>query len=212
MQVSPYIINNAWLKDRGNLVQFAAMPSKQEIEDEDIRTMREAAAGNENAFAVIIRKWQKPLINFFYRSTQSVELAEDLAQMTFIKLYRSAERYEPTAKFSTFLFHIGRHLLINEIRRQNRKPQEATDPAAFTQTPDGQNEYTYFEIEEAFMRALQTLPEKQKTAILLLKQQALSYEEIAQTMDASAAAVKSWIHRARQKLKEELQDFYAHTP
>lgn len=202
---------NAWLNEQPKVITENTMPSEEDTVDEDVQWMREVASGNEGAFAWIIRKWQKPLINFFYRSTQSIELAEDLAQMTFIKLYRAAPRYEPTAKFSTFLFHIGRHLLINEIRRQNRKPLETLDPSDLVSATPGRDKLTLMEIEEAFSLALSTLPESQKTAILLLKQQELSYEEIAAAMGATETAVKTWIHRARTKLKEELKDFYANS-
>lgn len=201
-------MNNAWLDEQCKLIPTNTMPSEPSTREEEVQWMREVASGNDVALTHIIRRWQKPLINFFYRSTQSVELAEDLAQMTFIKLYRAAPNYEPTAKFSTFLFHIGRHLLINEIRRQSRKPLDTIDPNDLVSITPGRDKLELMEIEEAFSLALSTLPENHKTAILLLKQQGLSYEEIAATMGASESAVKSWIHRARTKLKEELKDFY----
>ena len=184
------------------------MPTQEDIIDEDIQWMKQVAHGDENALRQLIEKWQKPLINFFYRSTNSVELSEDLAQMTFIKLYRAAPKYEPTAKFSTFLFHIGRRLLINEYRRQSRKPLEVVDPSDLGGSSVENDEIEVYEIEEAFNHALEALPENQRTAIVLLKQQELSYEEIADIMGASESAVKSWIYRARQKLKTSLKDFH----
>ncbi|MEM9227926.1 MAG: sigma-70 family RNA polymerase sigma factor [Verrucomicrobiota bacterium] len=177
-------------------------------DDPDISLMLEVAAGNEQALRMLIEKWQKPLVNFFYRSLGSVEQSEDLAQMVFIRVYRAAADYQPRAKFSTYLFHIARRLLINEYRRQSRKPLEAVDPAELGGSTPGRDKLALMEIEEAFTQALENLPENQRTAILLLKQQGLSYEEIAQSMEASETAVKSWIHRARQKLKAELKDFY----
>ncbi len=82
------------------------------------------------------------------------------------------------------------------------------DPADLQADTPGRDKLALMEIEEAFEQALETLPENQRTAILLLKQQELSYEEIAQAMDTTESSVKSWIHRARQKLKAELKDFY----
>lgn len=184
------------------------MPIEEKLIDEDIQWMQEVAAGNDSSLRLIIEKWQKPLINFFYRSTSSVTISEDLAQLTFVKLYRAAPKYQPTAKFSTFLFHIARRLLINEFRRQSRKPLDTVDPSELGGSIPGRDKLNLMEIEEAFTLALEKLPENQKTAILLLKQQGLSYEEIANTMEAAETSVKSWIHRARQKLKEELKDFY----
>lgn len=187
------------------------MPIQENTVDEDVALMKRVRSGDEMALKVLIDKWQKPLVNFFYRSTQSVELSEDLAQMTFIKLYRAAPRYEATAKFSTFLFHIGRRLLINEFRRQSRKPLDTVDPEDLHASTPGRDKLELMEIEEAFALALESLPENHKTAILLLKQQELSYEEIANIMGASESSVKSWIHRARQKLKEALKDFHERT-
>ena len=185
------------------------MPAQNEhCEDPDAALMLEAASGSEQALRMLIEKWQTPLINFFYRSLGSVEQAEDLAQMVFIRVYRAAAKYEPRAKFSTYLFHIARRLLINEYRRQSRKPLEAVDPSELQAESPGRDKLAILEIEEAFEKALETLPENQRTAILLLKQQELSYEEIATAMDATESAVKSWIHRARQKLKSELKEFY----
>lgn len=177
--------------------------------DEDAALLLRVAAGEDAAMRPLVEKWQGPLINFFYRSLRSVEASEDLAQVVFVRIYRAAPTYEPKAKFSTFLFHIARRILINEFRRQSRKPLEPMDPADLQgATTPGREKLDLMEIEEAFAQALETLPENHRTAILLFKQQEMSYEQIAEAMDASVMAVKSWIHRARQKLKEELADFY----
>lgn len=81
---------------------------------QDEALMLRVGAGDETALEILIDRWKNPLINFFYRSLRSVEESEDLAQMVYLRLYRSAPRYKPTAKFSTYLFHIARRLLINE--------------------------------------------------------------------------------------------------
>ncbi len=174
--------------------------------DADAALLMQAGQGDESAFTELIEKWKNPLINFFYRSLNSYAAAEDLSQVTFIKLYRAAPKYEPRAKFSTFLFHIARRLLINEIRRQNRKPLDAVDPQELNPGVDDDSTLRIQEIEEAFSQAIRELPENQATAILLLKQQELSYEEIAEIMDASLSAVKTWIFRARQHLRQALDN------
>jgi RNA polymerase sigma-70 factor, ECF subfamily len=176
--------------------------------DEDAELMMAVSRGDEAALAKLIRKWQGPLINFFYRSLGSVEQSEDLAQLVFIRLYRAAGTYQPVARFSTYLFHIARRLLINEFRRRQRKPLETMDPAELraVDVGNGRESQRMFELEEAFSQALVRLSEDQRTAILLLKQQELSYEEIANIMEQSVAAVKTHIFRGRQKLKELLRD------
>jgi len=176
--------------------------------DHDAALMRRVAQGDQQALRELVEHWQGPLINFFYRSLRSIESSEDLAQQVFIRVYRAADRYQPTAKFSTYLFHIARRVLINEFRRQSRKPLDFVDPTDLQASMPGREKLRVMELEEAFALALENLPEDQRTAILLLKQQQLSYAEIATAMDASESAVKSWIHRARLKLKAELIEFY----
>ncbi len=171
--------------------------------DEDAQLMLRVQKGDEVALKEIIERWQGPLINFFFRSINSVEQAQDLAQMTFIRVYRSAAVYRPTARFSTYLFHIGRRLLINEYRRRQRKPAEAFDPSDLQQVadPSVHEQGDLRELEEIFQQALEHLSEDQRTAILLLKQQELSYDEIAKIMGLPLSSVKTHIFRARQKLK-----------
>lgn len=175
--------------------------------DEDVSLMMAMAQGNEAAFTQLVRKWQSPVINFFYRSTGSRETAEDLAQVLFIRLFRAAARYTPTARFSSYLFSIARRLLINEYRRARRKPETVIDPGDFaTVRSDSEDSGRLSEIEEAFQHALQSLPENHRAAILLLQQQDLSYEEIADALGTTESSVKTWIFRARQKLKHLLKD------
>jgi len=180
--------------------------SSASIQDPDIELMMKLRAGDESAFDQLVERWQTPMLNFFYRSLSSYETSEDLAQLVFIRLYRAAPKYEPRAKFSTFLFQIARRLLINEYRRSQRKPLDSWDPADLQAITSDSGSRRYAEIEEAFEGAIGKLPEKQRTAIVLLKQQELSYQEIASIMEANESAVKTWIFRARQFLKQELKD------
>ena len=178
--------------------------SARPVVDADSALMMRVRGGDERALAELIDRWKTPLINFFFRSLGSYSQAEDLAQMTFVRIYRSASRYEPRAKFSTYLFHVARRLLINEYRHRQRKPLETVDPSELHAVSDNEEARQVSEIEEAFSQAIGNLPEKHATALLLLKQQELSYEEIAELMDASVGAVKTWIFRARAQLREEL--------
>ena len=175
-------------------------------EDTDIARMQQIGSGNEAPLAILIEKWKTPLVNFFYCSLGSVEQSEDLAQLVFIRVYRAAPTYKPKAKFSTFLFHIARRLLINEYRRIKRKPLETVDPTELTTRASDNSDLKIMEIEDAFAHALGALPENQRTAILLLKQQELSYLEIATIMESSENVVKSWIFRARQYLRNEMKE------
>lgn len=173
--------------------------------DADSLLMIEVSKDSEQALRILIQKWKNPLMNYFYRSISETQTAEDLAQQTFINLYKARAAYTAKAKFSTYLFFIARHLLINEYRRRQRKPADATDPFEMEAPALATSEIELSEIEEFFYKTLEQMPENQKTAILLLKQQELTYDEIAQAMGASVSAVKTWIFRARQTLREAMQ-------
>lgn len=159
------------------------------------------------ALRMLVERWQTPLLNFFYRSLRDHHRAEELTQTVFVRVYRAADRYEERARFSTYLFQIARRLLINEYRRRSSPIVDAMPLEAGDAIDTGTGERRLAEIEEAFAAALDKLPEKQRTALLLLKQQELSYQEIAEVMQASESAVKTWIHRGRLFLKQALSDW-----
>ena len=177
------------------------------IEDIDSACLRALTDGDRAAFAQIVDRWQTRLINFFYRSTGNRADAEDLAQETLIELYRVAASYQAQGTFNAFIFTIARRRLIDGYRKKNRRPLEYVDPGEYFMQNQTETTDQVREIEEAFHCALTTLPENQRNAILLLQQQGLSYDEIAQALDASVSAIKTWIHRARTHLRHELKDF-----
>ena len=182
-------------------------PSRPLVKDIDSVCLIALAEGDRSAFAQIVDRWQTRLINFFYRSTGNRADAEDLAQETFIELHRAAGRYKPQGSFNAFIFTLARRRLIDGYRKKARRPLEYVDPGEyFMQSQTEATDHTR-EIEEAFHRAIAALPDNPRNAILLLQQQGLSYEEIAESLDASVSAVKTWIHRARTHLREELKDF-----
>ena len=196
--------------------QFGSMPrnmhstqtaATHKIEDIDSACLRALIEGDRDAFAQIVDRWQTRLINFFYRSTGNRADAEDLAQETFIELNRVAARYQSQGTFRAFVFTLARRRLIDGYRKKARRPLEYVDPGEYFMQSQAENSDQTREIEEAFHRALAVLPENQRNAILMLQQQGLSYEEIAQALDASVSAIKTWIHRARKHLRQELKDF-----
>ncbi len=184
-----------------------AVSTSEKIEDIDSLSLQAIARGEAEVFGNLVERWQSRLINFFYRSTGNRADAEDLAQETFVELYRAAPRYKPQGSFNAFLFTLARRRLIDSYRKQSRRPLDYLDPTDYVMQQQAETSDHSREIEEAFHRALATLPEKHRGAILLLQQQGLSYEEIAETMDASISAVKTWIHRARTHLRKALEEF-----
>ena len=182
-------------------------PRQAPVEDIDSLCLQAIASGEREAFTNLVERWQNRLINYFYRSTGNQADAEDLAQETFVELHRVAGRYEPRGSFSAFLFTIARRRLIDNYRKSSRRPLDYIDPTDYTMQHIAGADDSSREIREAFHHALAALPDKQRQAILLLQQQGLSYEEIAETLEASVSAVKSWIHRGRTHLRAELSGF-----
>ena len=190
--------------------------------DPDAVLMLRVKRGDRAAFAVLVEKYQQPVMNFVRRTLRDEAEAEDLAQSVFLQVHKSASRYVTTAKFSTWLFTIARNLCLNEIRRRTRHPTESLD-ASLPESEDQPirqfedkrvvsppESLLQRELVEKVEQALADLPENQRTALLLCRQDELSYEEIAEVLDCSLSATKSLIHRARETLKQRLKP-YLHT-
>jgi len=175
--------------------------------------------GDFDAFEELVDKYKQPVMNMIYRTLPDPTEAEDLAQGVFIQVYRSAERYRASAKFSTWLFTIARNLCLNEIRRRSRHPAESLNApsAAQEDAPAKQVEdvkqfgpdktLLLRELEERIEEAVADLPENQRIAILLCRQKELAYEDISDVLGCSLSATKSLIHRARETLKERLKPY-----
>lgn len=173
----------------------------------DILLMQKIAAGETTAARMLVLRWQKPLINFFFRSVNNVHSAEDLAQQTFVNLLTNVDGYSPNANFAAYLFRIARNILISDFRKRSRRLAEPTDPAELPAIADSDDPVTQNELKRSFAEAVRKLPENHRTAILLFCQQELSYAEIAEAMNANVANVKNWVHRARQTLRNSLAGF-----
>ena len=187
--------------------------------DADAALMLRVKRGDRTAFTELVGKYQQPVMNFVFRSLRDETEAEDVAQNVFLQVYKSRARYQRTAKFSTWLFTIARNLCLNEIRRRSRHPAESLDEShpADDDLPSRQYEdrkvflptenILHGELAGKIEAALAELPEVQRTAILLCRQEELSYEQIAEVLGCSLSATKSLIHRGRETLKEKLKPY-----
>jgi RNA polymerase sigma-70 factor (ECF subfamily) len=185
----------------------------------DAALMLRVKQGDGAAFAELVDKYKQPILNLVYRMLHDATEAEDVAQNVFVQVFRSAPRYEVSAKFSTWLFTIARNLALNELRRRSRHPSESMDATRPEQDDQPMQQFedkkTFLppesllqgELEQKIEQALAQLPENQRTAILLCRQNELSYEEIAKVLGCSVSATKSLIHRGRETLKHKLKPY-----
>lgn len=172
-------------------------------DDADADLLARGAGGDERAWQELFDKWKKPLLAFFYRSLGSIAESEDLTLEVFVRLNRAAATYERRAAFTTYLFHIARNLLLNELRRRRRKPAQSLPPEAFDYlaAPETDDARRASELEEIFHRALAQLPEAQRTLLLLVHQQELDHRTAATTLGLTENALRVQLHRARHQLK-----------
>lgn len=181
--------------------------------EEDLALMADVARGDENAFAKIVEKHQPAVLGTVAKMTNQSPDTEDIAQQVFIRLWKSAERYQPTAKFTTFLFTITRNLVFNATRKKSGKNESSFDALEenWGQSIEDKNSESrpdksieQNELRQEIDRAISSLPEKQRLAVILRRYEKMPYEEIASTLEISVPAVKSQLFRARTALRESL--------
>jgi RNA polymerase sigma-70 factor (ECF subfamily) len=188
---------------------------RSEEDAEDVRLMRLVSRGDTSAFEELIERHQALVAGTVARMLGSNSDVEDIAQQVFIRVWKSARRYVPRAKFTTWLLKITRNLVFNEQRRTKRHAHVplqsepgAKDPPLkdeMSLTPDASLLESEFErtIEEAILQ----LPESQRMALVLRRYEQLSYEQIAEVLDLSVPAVKSVLFRARTELRSRLSKY-----
>ena len=177
-------------------------------DQEDKRLMVLVAGGDDDALRFLVERHHARIVAYLRTQVGSQTTAEELAMEVFIRLHRAAPRWRPEAKLTTYLIHIAHNLVLNEWRRKSRKPTTALESAPEPGDKSHESSRKVMELDEAFQRAVAQLPFEQRTAILLLVQQDLAYEDIARTMKVPVSSVKTWIHRARTQLRDLLKDYY----
>ena len=188
---------------------------RSEEDAEDVRLMRLVAGGDTSAFEKVIERHQALVAGTAARMLGSNSDVEDIAQQVFIRVWKSARRYVPRAKFTTWLLKITRNLVFNELRRAKRRAQVPlqSDPGAeeiplkdeTNPAPDAS--LLEAELQRAIEEAIMQLPESQRMALVLRRYEQLSYEEIAEVLDLSVPAVKSVLFRARTELRSRLNKY-----
>ena len=181
--------------------------------ERDAELMLRVREGDEASFGLLLEKHRNPVIHFLDRMVQNQAVAEELAQEAFLRVYKSRVSYEPTAKFTTWLFRIATHLALNWIRdgrnehRQASLDQESADGTA-RQVPDrsrtAEQELVYQARLREVRQAIRNLPAKQKAAVMMHKYQEMDYAQIADVLSCSESAVKSLLFRAYESLRLRL--------
>lgn len=192
-------------------------PGRTPEDAEDIRLMGLASAGDMKAFEQLVERHQRLVVGTVGRMLGTNSDAEDIAQQVFVRVWKNLKRYEPRAKFTTWLLKITRNLVFNELRRRSRHPagplQSETDeeerPLKDENATSPDASLLEHELQEAVDAAIAQLPETQRMAVILRRYEELSYEQIAEALDQSVSAVKSLLFRARTELRENLKRYLA---
>jgi RNA polymerase sigma-70 factor, ECF subfamily len=185
----------------------------------DAEVMLRVKAGDESAFDYLVQKYRRPLVSFMYRMARNAAAAEDLAQEVFLRVYRSRQTYEASAKFTTWLYRIATNLAVNHARDTRHERPEVTvsldEPDEETGTTLDLADSTVT-VEESLVRRermlairakVEALPERQKLAVVMHKYQQMDYKQIADVLKLSESATKSLLFRAYETLREQLKEF-----
>jgi RNA polymerase sigma-70 factor, ECF subfamily len=185
----------------------------------DAEMMLRVKAGDDSAFDYLVQKYRRPIISFMYRMAHNPAAAEDLAQEVFLRVYRSRANYEPSAKFSTWLYRIATNLGVNYARdTRHERPENVTnldEPDQETgqaldladKKPSVEEEILRRERMTAIRQKVEALPERQKLAVLMHKYQQMDYRQIADVLKLSESATKSLLFRAYETLRTQLKEF-----
>ena len=188
---------------------------RSEEDAEDVRLMGLVARGDTSAFEQVIERHQALVAGTAARMLGSNSDVEDIAQQVFIRVWKSARRYVPRAKFTTWLLKITRNLVFNELRRAKRRahvplqsePGAEEIPLKDETNPAPDASLLEDELQRAIEEAIMQLPESQRMALVLRRYEQLSYEQIAEVLDLSVPAVKSVLFRARTELRSRLNKY-----
>ena len=186
------------------------------LDDPDVILMLQVQKGSEEAFSQLVERFAPILVNFMYKFVDSVAAAEDLSQEVFLKVHRAAPKYEPKAKFKTWILTIATNVSLNQQRYERRRRHLSLDAsmdreggpglgAALSDGGDAPDENLgRTEVARKVREAIASLPDNQRNAVVLARYEECSYAEIGEMMGLSLMAVKSLLNRAKENLREVL--------
>jgi RNA polymerase sigma-70 factor (ECF subfamily) len=189
----------------------------------DQQVVELAIKGRETAYRELLRRYQRPVLSLIHRMVRDRELAEDLAQDTFVKVLNALDRYRPEFKFSSWIFKIAHNTALDWLRKRelptlsldgapdavSADAQEATRPLVASEEPSPADFTEGRELRDKLEAAIALLRPEYATAVTLYHMEGLAYEEIAETMSLPLGTVKTFIHRARKELREHVAHLQA---
>lgn len=185
---------------------------------QELELIERLKKGDDSAFKIIVNTWQNMVYNTSLGIVQNAEDAEDVAQEVFVQVYESIGQFKGDSKFSTWLYRIAITKSLDHLRKKKRKKRFAFIQSIFGNNeeevrhqPDFHHPGISLENKEKaaiLFRAIDKLPDNQKTAFTLHKLEGLSYQEVSEIMDSTVSSVESLMHRAKANLKKILTDYY----
>jgi RNA polymerase sigma-70 factor (ECF subfamily) len=174
--------------------------------------------GDQSAFNVLVQRWEKPLLNLCYRFLQDIEKAKDIRQEVFLRIYKAAKRYKPSAKFSTWLYRIALNRCLDELRNEKRRNEIALETSYQDNNgkrwllkemlvdksalPDEIAERN--EIAQIVKQAIALLPDEQRAVVIMRHYERLKFKEIAEIMGCPESTVKSRMYYGMEHLRRLL--------
>ena len=203
-------------------LSFSATVPQEAVTDSssDHALLAATRTGDEDAFAELVARYRNQITSYIYRMTNDYEEAADLAQETFVRVYRAVDRYQTSHAFSTYIYRIATNLAISELRK--RKRRKLISLSGFFQFGDGAEPRDLNLADEqplqdtalvdaerraAVQRAINTLPERYRAPLILRDVEGKSYDEISRILQTSQGTVKSRISRARGFLREKIRAY-----
>lgn len=197
--------------------------SLKELTDQEV--VLRARQGKEAAFRELIGRYERPVFSLIYRLVRDREKAEDLSQETFIKVLNAIDRYDPSYKFSSWIFKIAHNTALDHLRKKEPETlsldgsphattaaeAEASSVSVASDTPSPEEYTAHQELKGVLEQAIATLRPEYRTAIVLCHMEGRAYEEIAEIMEVPLGTVKTYIHRARHELRQTLEHLRAET-
>jgi RNA polymerase sigma-70 factor, ECF subfamily len=184
--------------------------------DSDLELMTRVSRGDTESFTILLQRYRSPLLSYFVRMVRDRALAEDLTQEVFLRVYQARERYQPDARFTTWLYRIATNLALNTLR--DRKTERVAEPGERQsgeevdildrmpdERPTVEQQMVESDRQRLIREAIEGLPENQRAAVILHKYQEIEYRQIASVLKVSESAVKSLLFRAYETLRVRLE-------